>query len=83
VPGGAGFVERGFAAADAWLGATLATIRDCACERGCPSCVQSPKCGNGNEPLDKLGALRVLEALLEPPVTRTEAPVGLRTGRFG
>lgn len=68
VPGGAGFVERAFAAAHTWLGATLATVRDCACEHGCPSCVQSPKCGNGNEPLDKSAALRVLAALLDPAV---------------
>ncbi|WP_166347725.1 DEAD/DEAH box helicase [Phytoactinopolyspora limicola] len=63
-PGGAGFAERGYHAASSWLGATRQTVADCPCEHGCPSCVQSPKCGNGNEPLDKPGALRLLEALL-------------------
>lgn len=62
--GGAGFAERGFREARAWLGATLATIEACECAEGCPSCVQSPKCGNGNNPLDKEGAARLLRALL-------------------
>ncbi|WP_370132817.1 DEAD/DEAH box helicase [Streptacidiphilus sp. EB103A] len=63
-PGGAGFAERGFQRAGEWLGATLAAITACECERGCPSCIQSPKCGNGNEPLDKGGAIRLLRLLL-------------------
>ncbi len=63
-PGGAGFAERGFRAADAWLAATAAAIASCECPHGCPSCVQSPKCGNGNEPLDKDGAVRVLRLVL-------------------
>lgn len=62
--GGAGFAERGFEAARHWLTATLDTVLACQCEEGCPSCVQSPKCGNRNEPLDKDGARRLLEALL-------------------
>ena len=52
-PGGAGFAERGFRKARTWLGATAAAIEACECPSGCPSCVQSPKCGNGNDPLDK------------------------------
>lgn len=63
-PGGAGFAERGFRRARTWLGATAAAIEACECPSGCPSCVQSPKCGNGNDPLDKAGAVRVLRLVL-------------------
>jgi DEAD/DEAH box helicase domain-containing protein len=63
-PGGAGITERGFRSAERWLGATLETVRTCPCSHGCPSCVQSPKCGNGNEPLDKAGAVALLAAIL-------------------
>ncbi len=63
-PGGAGFAERGYAQLERWLSATSATIDSCACVAGCPSCVQSPKCGNGNSPLDKTGASRLLTAVL-------------------
>jgi len=62
--GGAGFAERGFAVAAAWLKATAEAILSCECQAGCPSCVQSPKCGTGNEPLAKDGALVLLETLL-------------------
>ncbi len=63
-PGGAGFAERGYRLAGIWLRATLEAIQACECPSGCPSCVQSPKCGNGNEPLDKAGAVRVLQIVL-------------------
>jgi len=63
-PGGAGFAERGFEAIETWLSATRQAIKACECPAGCPSCVQSPKCGNGNEPLDKTGALAVLRVVL-------------------
>ena len=63
-PGGAGFAERGAQRAVAWLSATRDAIAACGCEAGCPSCVQSPKCGNGNEPLDKAGAVRLLSVVL-------------------
>ena len=63
-PGGAGFAERGYRLASTWLGATAAAIEACECPQGCPSCVQSPKCGNGNDPLDKSGAVAVLELVL-------------------
>ncbi|UMB70140.1 DEAD/DEAH box helicase [Mycobacterium paraterrae] len=63
-PGGAGFAEQGFRQAKTWLHATLAAIEACECPAGCPSCVQSPKCGNGNDPLDKAGAMRVLRLVL-------------------
>ncbi|MBF9134096.1 DEAD/DEAH box helicase [Plantactinospora sp. S1510] len=63
-PGGAGFAERAYHAAAAWLGATRDAIAECGCETGCPSCVQSPKCGNGNNPLAKAEAVRVLDVVL-------------------
>ena len=63
-PGGAGFAERGFRQARTWLSATAAAIEACECPMGCPSCVQSPKCGNGNDPLDKAGAVQVLRLVL-------------------
>jgi DEAD/DEAH box helicase domain-containing protein len=71
-PGGAGFAERGYAAAVEWLTATRDAIRACECAEGCPSCVQSPKCGNGNQPLDKSGAIRLLDELLAHAPTDNE-----------
>jgi DEAD/DEAH box helicase domain-containing protein len=63
-PGGAGFAERGADDAAAWVRATADMIAECRCESGCPACVVSPKCGNGNEPLSKAQAVTLL-ALLE------------------
>jgi DEAD/DEAH box helicase domain-containing protein len=63
-PGGAGFADRAHAALAPWLSATRDAIAACECPTGCPSCVQSPKCGNGNDPLDKAGAITVLGAVL-------------------
>ncbi len=63
-PGGAGFAERAFAVAADWLAATRDAIASCGCESGCPSCVQSPKCGNGNNPLHKAAAVRTLDVVL-------------------
>jgi DEAD/DEAH box helicase domain-containing protein len=62
--GGAGIAERGYRRAERLLRATLETVRQCPCSSGCPACVQSPKCGNGNEPLDKAGAVALLAAML-------------------
>jgi DEAD/DEAH box helicase domain-containing protein len=63
-PGGAGFAERAYQVAAQWLTATRDAIAGCGCETGCPSCVQSPKCGNGNNPLAKPEAVRVLNVVL-------------------
>ncbi len=70
-PGGAGIAELGFEAGARHLTATRELIESCTCTDGCPSCVQSPKCGNGNDPLDKAGAVALLHSLLEaePSVT--------------
>lgn len=74
-PGGAGFADRGFAALVPWLVATREAIFSCECSAGCPSCVQSPKCGNGNEPLDKAGAVAVLDVVLAAIGTTGEIDV--------
>lgn len=63
-PGGAGIAERGYRSQRRLLEATFEAVRQCPCARGCPSCVQSPKCGNGNEPLDKQGAVALIAAML-------------------
>lgn len=63
-PGGAGVAELAFGAADRHLAATADVLDGCVCTTGCPSCVQSPKCGNGNEPLDKWAALALLRNTL-------------------
>lgn len=63
-PGGAGFAERGFETAEIWLKATRDAIKSCDFDFGCPSCVQSPKCGNKNNPLDKAGAVELLSIIL-------------------
>jgi DEAD/DEAH box helicase domain-containing protein len=61
--GGVGIAERGFDVFEGWAEDTAKLLRGCPCERGCPSCVQSPKCGNLNEPLDKAGALTLLDRM--------------------
>ncbi|RAV33475.1 DEAD/DEAH box helicase [Corynebacterium heidelbergense] len=61
--GGAGFAEAGFERFSRWMRATAEAVGGCECDAGCPSCVQSPKCGNGNDPLFKRGALELLRFL--------------------
>ncbi|WP_265520327.1 DEAD/DEAH box helicase [Oerskovia flava] len=63
-PGGAGFAERGYDLGATWLRATREAIARCPCADGCPACVQSPKCGSYNNPLDKAAAVRLLDAVL-------------------
>jgi DEAD/DEAH box helicase domain-containing protein len=84
-PGGAGIAEQGHQRALEHLQATRDTVASCPCETGCPSCVQSPKCGNGNNPLDKAGAVRLLDELLADlgaaPSPAARVPAGRRRGR--
>ncbi len=63
-PGGAGFAERGYQVIEEWLAATLDRLRSCTCTDGCPACVVSPKCGNGNNPLNKAAAAQLLALLV-------------------
>ena len=65
--GGVGITERGFEAFEGWVEDTAKLLDGCPCDHGCPSCVQSPKCGNLNEPLDKSGALTLLERMVSAP----------------
>jgi DEAD/DEAH box helicase domain-containing protein len=62
-PGGVGITERGFEQFERLTADAIRLIGECPCEAGCPSCIQSPKCGNLNEPLHKAGALRLLGML--------------------
>jgi DEAD/DEAH box helicase domain-containing protein len=62
-PGGVGIAEKGYELVRQLWQATLKTIVECPCRDGCPSCVQSPKCGNNNRPLDKKAAIMILERL--------------------
>jgi DEAD/DEAH box helicase domain-containing protein len=77
-PGGAGIAELGYEAAGQQLTATLEILERCGCEDGCPSCVQSPKCGSWNEPLDKAGGRSLLRVALRGlDVEPTTAAAGL------
>jgi DEAD/DEAH box helicase domain-containing protein len=82
-PGGAGFAERAYAVAADWLAATRDAVAGCPCDAGCPSCVQSPKCGSGNSPLAKDGAVRVLGLVLDAITAagRTDRAAAGRTDR--
>jgi DEAD/DEAH box helicase domain-containing protein len=74
-PGGAGFAERAYDLGATWLRATRDAIAACPCADGCPACVQSPKCGSYNAPLDKAAAVRLLDAVL------SHAPLGTPDGK--
>jgi DEAD/DEAH box helicase domain-containing protein len=64
-PGGVGITRQGFGRFETLTGDAHRLIAECPCQAGCPSCVQSPKCGNLNEPLHKQGALTLLGRMLE------------------
>jgi DEAD/DEAH box helicase domain-containing protein len=66
--------EKGFEVLDELLRRTLDAIRSCPCHSGCPSCIQSPKCGNLNTPLDKRAATVVLRQLLGTASFRSSMP---------
>ena len=82
--GGAGLAELAFAVATPTLEAVAELVGDCPCDDGCPSCVQSPKCGNWNEHLDKSAALALLGVALgrrAPQLHRRPRPVGAARSR--
>lgn len=62
--GGVGLTKRGFECVTDWFGSTASLMRECPCEVSCPSCTQDPNCGNNNEPLDKRGAVMILDRWL-------------------
>jgi DEAD/DEAH box helicase domain-containing protein len=72
-PGGVGIAERGYREFERLLGDAERLISECPCESGCPSCVQSPKCGNLNEPLHKAGALELMGTMLAAGAERRAA----------
>ncbi|MBP1908977.1 DEAD/DEAH box helicase [Methanolobus bombayensis] len=63
-PGGVGYAESGYGRISEMLEVTLRSIESCPCNDGCPSCIQSPKCGNNNNPLDKDAAIMILRKML-------------------
>ena len=64
-PGGVGLSKTAYDDVHALSERTLSMLRSCSCDDGCPSCVQSPHCGNANDPLDKAGAIHLLDALTD------------------
>jgi DEAD/DEAH box helicase domain-containing protein len=62
-PGGVGITRRGYDQFERLVGDALRLIGECPCEAGCPSCIQSPKCGNLNDPLHKAGSRKLLAAM--------------------
>ena len=62
-PGGVGITRVGYESFERLVGDARRLIGECRCASGCPSCVQSPKCGNLNEPLHKSGALELMGSM--------------------
>lgn len=81
IPGGAGLSRQAFKQLRNLLEVTLKAIQGCSCESGCPSCVQSPKCGSGNRPLDKAAAMFILERLMRK--TEVKAAGNERKNKIG
>jgi DEAD/DEAH box helicase domain-containing protein len=75
-PGGVGLAAKGFEGIEDLLRRTATLLAGCPCEAGCPSCIQSPKCGNGNNPLDKRAAIDIARLLLEGRASRDETISG-------
>ena len=75
-PGGVGIAERGYREFERLLSDARRLIAECPCESGCPSCVQSPKCGNLNEPLHKAAALELMRLMRRAEAVKPRARSG-------
>jgi DEAD/DEAH box helicase domain-containing protein len=71
--GGIGLAEKAYKILPALLSSAHELVRDCMCEKGCPSCIYSPKCGNDNQPLDKKATILILGELSHENVTSEPA----------
>ena len=81
-PGGVGLARRGYDQAADLFAAVRDVIGKCRCDSGCPSCIQSPRCGSGNRPLDKAGALLLVRGLIREGA-KPPAPEQLREDQTG
>ena len=79
-PGGVGLSARGYSELPALISKTADLLASCSCEDGCPSCVQSPKCGNGNNPLDKTAARLILDVLCGRSPLEMASPAAVTAG---
>jgi DEAD/DEAH box helicase domain-containing protein len=77
VPGGVGIAQIGYEQAEEWWKQTRTLLIDCLCAEGCPACIQSPKCGNGNQHLSKIGAATLASLLLDQPTPTRDLRVPL------